>query len=227
MPTDASSSLRSSTPPPRHQPLRTYLRSALLLLFGIPTSLLAAANLWILLGAVGRITSQTDDIPANSTLLVLGTAPKQRNHHPNPFFEGRMDAVATLYHAGKAGRIILSGDRRRPEYNEPLAMREALVKRGIPATTMEVDNEGVRTLLSLRNARETFHLKEIITVTDDFHQPRCLFLARHFGIRARGFTGPPIPLHLSFKTRLREIPSRLKAFSETLLSHQHNKPLSP
>jgi vancomycin permeability regulator SanA len=71
-------------------------------------------------------------------------------------------------------------------------------------------------LLSLRNARETFHLKEIITVTDDFHQPRCLFLARHFGIRARGFTSTPVPLHLSIKTRLREIPSRLKAFSETI-----------
>lgn len=216
MPSAASISAPVSPAPPPRKPLRARLRLAILLLVAVPAAPLAATNVWILLSAVGRTTSKANEIPANSTLLVLGTSPKQRNHQPNPFFEGRMDAAATLYHAGKAGRIILSGDRRRPEYNEPLAMREALLKRGVPANTMEADNEGTRTLLSLRNARETFHLKEIITVTDDFHQPRCLFLARHFGIRARGFTGTPVPLRLSIKTRLREIPSRLKAFSETV-----------
>jgi SanA protein len=217
MTNDASSCAQKSQSMPPRKSLRARLTSALLLLIAIPTAPLATANLWILLSATGRTTSKIEDIPNNSTILVLGTAPKQRNHQPNPFFEGRMDATATLYHAGKAGRIILSGDRRRPEYNEPLAMRDALVKRGIPVNALEMDNEGARTLLSLRNAKQTYQLREIVTVTDDFHQPRCLFLARHFGINAQGFIGPSIPWRLSLKTRLREIPSRLKALSETLL----------
>jgi SanA protein len=211
----------SATPPaeaPPPQP-RSLLKKLLLAAITLPLTPIVIANIWILIGSIGRTTTQVDRIPTNSTLLVLGTSPKKRNLEPNPFFEGRMDAAAALYHAGKTRRIILSGDRRRPEYDEPLAMRDALIKRSVPAEMLEPDNAGTRTLLSLQNARNTFHLQTLITVTDDFHQPRCLFLARHFGISAQGFSSTPVPLKLSFKTRLREIPSRLKAFTEVLLSH--------
>lgn len=190
-------------------------RRCLLLLviggFGIAATL-ALTNWWILRGAEGRIVDQVDNLQAYDVGLVLGTAPTLRGGWKNPFFEARMNAAALLFREGKVRHLLVSGDNGRKSYDEPSAMRDALVARGVPVKAVTLDYAGFRTLDSVERAREVFGLEEAVIVTDDFHLPRSLFLARAKGLKAVGYRPDPVPWKWSKKTRTREVVSRAKAW---------------
>lgn len=166
--------------------------------------------LWV--GGKGVMADSTA-LPRDLTGLVLGTSPRSaRGGGPSPFFENRMDAAAVLYNAGVVRRLLLSGDNRHVAYNEPVAMRDALRQRGLPDTAMALDYAGFRTLDSVVRARKVFQLEEnVVIITDDFHLPRALFLARENGLRALGYAGESVPWERSFRTRIREWFSRTLA----------------
>lgn len=174
---------------------------------------LAVTNALVLWVGGRGIVTEVSTLPRNSTGLVLGTSPRSaRGAGPNPFFENRMDAAAALFHAGVVRRLLLSGDNRHVEYNEPVAMRDALRERGLPDTAMALDYAGFRTLDSVVRAREVFKLEEeVVVITDDFHLPRALFLAHKSGLKAVGYAGKPVPWQRSFRTRIREWFSRTRA----------------
>lgn len=198
----------------------THLRKLLFagLFAGVLLTLaVTAANLYIIKKEGRRVTPRADQIEKNEYALVLGTAPTF-HRRPNPFFVQRMDAAATLYRRGKVKKLLLSGDRSSDAYDEPAAMRAALISRGIPESATVLDNKGFRTINSVARAKRIFGLSKITIVTDDFHGARAVFLARHFGIDAVCFTSSPVPLSRSFKTRAREIASRTKAWLDVYVS---------
>jgi vancomycin permeability regulator SanA len=86
--------------------------------------------------------------------------------------------------------ILVSGDNRANNYNEPLAMRRWLIKRGVPTRNVVSDYGGRRTYDSLRRAQAVFGLQRAVLVTSDFHLPRALFLARSMGLDAVGVGAP-------------------------------------
>ena len=172
---------------------------------------LALANWWVLRHAKGRIVHRVERLDTYDVGLVLGTAPKLRGGWSNPFFEARMDAAAMLYREGKVRHLLVSGDNGQEDYDEPTAMRDALVSRGVPADAVTLDYAGFRTLDSIERARSVFGLKNIVIVTDDFHLPRALFLARAKDLAAIGYRPEPVPWKWSKKTRTREMVSRVKA----------------
>jgi SanA protein len=174
---------------------------------------LIGANLLVLKIGLSRIVSDLNKLPLGATGLVLGTAPRTvGGGGPNPFFEKRMDAAAQLYRAGIVNRLLLSGDNRRAEYNEPVAMRDALRQRGLPEAALTLDYAGFRTLDSVIRARKVFQLENnTVIITDDFHLPRALFIAEETGLPALGFAGETIPWTRSYRTRIREWLSRARA----------------
>lgn len=188
--------------------LQTAIAAVLLVLFS-----LLGANLLVLKIGCGRIVSDLDKLPIGATGLVLGTAPRTiGGGGPNPFFEKRMDAAAQLYKAGIINRVLLSGDNRRADYNEPVAMRDALRQRGLPEAALTLDYAGFRTLDSIVRAQKVFQLeKDTIIISDDFHLPRALFIAEETGLNALGFAGETIPWPRSYRTRIREWLSRARA----------------
>jgi len=168
-------------------------------------------NLWIELRAYRRVFSKVDDVPKNDVALVLGTSARLKGGGDNPFFAGRMAAAAELYRAGKIRHLILSGDNREARYDEPSSMRDALAKLGVPLDAMTLDYAGFRTLDSFARAKKVFGVDRLIIVTDDFHSPRAVLLARHFGIDAYAYHSKPVPMRWSTKTRIREIAARCRA----------------
>jgi SanA protein len=122
-----------------------------------------------------------------------------------------MDAAAAVWKAGKVRRIIVSGDNRRKDYDEPTSMLKALVARGVPADVVVRDYAGLRTLDTMFRAAHVFNVKDAIIVTDDWHLPRALFLADQAGIRSCGVASSPVPWSQSPMTRIREYLSRVKA----------------
>lgn len=184
-------------------------------LFGVGVFLLggilALANWWVLRHAHGRIIQNVDRLDAHDIGLVLGTSPRLKGGWKNPFFEARMNAAALLFREGKVRHLLLSGDNGQKDYDEPTEMREALVARGVPASAMTLDYAGFRTLDSIVRAKSVFGLKKAVIITDDFHLPRALFLARAKGLTAIGYLPESVPWKWSQKTRTREVVSRVKA----------------
>lgn len=167
--------------------------------------------------AAAHIETDAARLPAIDVALVLGAAPIGPEGGPNRYFEYRLDAAATLWRAGRVKYLLLSGDRRNDGYDEPTAMREGLVRRGVPASIIYRDFEGVRTRDSVVRARAVFGQNRLIVVSQRFHLARALFLAREEGIEALGFEARDVDRAYSVATELRRYPSALRAYYDIWL----------
>ncbi len=151
------------------------------LLFAV---LLVAGNWWVVQSTSSAIFSDYDRLPVNQVGLVLGTSSRLSNGSPNPFFNNRMNAAARLYALGKVGHIIVSGDNRTKFYNEPMEMKKALIKLGVPESAITLDYAGLRTLDSVVRSKEIFGQDHITIITQPFHSYRALFISRYYHIDA-------------------------------------------
>lgn len=151
-------------------------------------------------------------LPDVEFALVLGAAPIGPEGGPNRYLVYRLDAAAALWHAGKVKRLLVSGDKRPPDYDEPAAMEAGLIKRGVPASAIVRDEHGVRTLASVQRAETEFGQKRMIIVSQRFHLSRAIFLARERDIEAWGFEARDVARAYSILTELRRYPSALRAY---------------
>jgi SanA protein len=158
------------------------------------------------------VMSDASRLPATEVALVLGAAPIGPEGGPNRYFEYRLDAAAALWREGKVHYLLVSGDRRRPDYDEPSAMRAGLVARGVPAERIYRDFAGVRTRDSTLRASDVFGQKRLIVVSQPFHLARAIFLARQEGMEAWGLTARDVDRPYSILTTLRRYPSALRAY---------------
>lgn len=110
--------------------------------------------------------------------------------HPNgdlsQMLEDRVETAIALYKAGKVDRILVSGDNRRPEYNEPKAMADYLTSHAVAPQDVVLDYAGRSTYETCLRAKEIFGLQRALLVTQEFHLPRALYLAHELGLDATG-----------------------------------------
>ena len=142
--------------------------------------------------------------------LVLGASVKAGE--PNRVLRERLDTALLLYQEGKVQKLILSGDNRTIDYNEPEAMRRYLLEKEIPERDLILDYAGRRTYDSCFRAREVFEVSSLILITQDFHLPRALYLCNALGVDAIGVaadTNYPVQWLGSY---LREIPATIQAW---------------
>lgn len=158
------------------------------------------------------ITDDPARLPDVEFALVLGAAPIGPEGGPNRYLVYRLDAAAALWQAGKVKRLIVSGDKRPPDYDEPAAMEAGLIRRGVPADAIVRDELGVRTLASVQRAETEFGQKRMIIVSQRFHLSRAIFLARERDIEAWGFEARDVARAHSILTELRRYPSALRAY---------------
>ena len=142
--------------------------------------------------------------------LLLGTNRKYAGR-PNPFYSARIKAATELFASGKVAGIIVSGDNRRADYNEPAMMRADLVQAGVPGEFITMDLAGVRTLDSVVRARSVFQQKRVIVVSQRFHAQRAVFLARHFGLEAEAYSAAEPGWNWWIRVRTREVFARVIA----------------
>ena len=163
-----------------------------------------------------RVYDNVADIPHYHTALLLGTSPVGRFGGPNVFFISRINATVELYNAGKVDRILVSGDNRKEEYNEPEAMKQALIEKGIPAGIIFLDYDGFRTYDSVIRAKEVFGQDSFIVVSQQFHNERAVFIAGKKGIDAVGYNARDVRLGYGIITHVREWGARCKVFLDLL-----------
>ncbi len=163
-----------------------------------------------------RVYDNVADIPHHHTALLLGTSPEGRFGGPNMFFTARINATAELYEAGKIERILVSGDNRKKDYNEPEAMKQALIEKGIPAEIIFLDYAGFRTYDSVIRAKEVFGQNSFIVVSQKFHNERAVFIAGKKGIEAVGYNAGDVSRRYGIITHVREWGARCKVFLDLL-----------
>lgn len=122
-----------------------------------------------------------------------------------------MDAAAKLYQAGKVRHFILSGDNHTETYDEPSDMKAALMARDIPESAITLDYAGFRTLDSVVRCNSVFDQKQVIIVSQEFHNLRAVFIARSKGMDAVAFNARGVSRRYSLKTWLREYLARTVA----------------
>lgn len=166
--------------------------------------------------AKNRLYDNVEDIPHRHAAVVLGTSPLGRGGGPNLFFRARIKACAELYEAGKIDRIIVSGDNRYTYYNEPQAMKKALVEAGIPKDIIFADYAGFRTFDSVVRAKEVFGQDAFIVVSQKFHNERAVFIASRKGIDAIGYNAQDYPYRYGLVTHIREWFARCKVYIDLL-----------
>ena len=130
-------------------------------------------------------TYSSDEVPARRVAIVFG-AGLWRNGSPTPVLEDRVTTAANLYLAGKVEKLLLSGDNRFVEYNEPWAMRDLALSLGVPEDALVLDYAGRRTYDTCYRAKAIFGVTEAILVTQEFHLPRALYTCNRLGVSSVG-----------------------------------------
>jgi SanA protein len=177
--------------------------------------------------ASGRCFDDLTTCPEVNVALVLGCTPRVSGDRPNRYFTSRMDAAALLYHSGKCRYLLVSGDNGRSDYDEPTAMRDALLDRGVPESAIVRDHAGFDTLDSVLRAREVFGQDAFLVVSQAFHNERAICIARHHGIDAHGWNAEAVKGASAAKTRFREKIARVKTMLDLHLWKSGPKYLGP
>jgi SanA protein len=187
---------------------RRMLQTAVLLL-SLGLIFIAYANLTAVWASRGRIFDDVEKLPATRVGLVFGTTDRVSGRE-NLYFRYRIDAAEQVWKAGKVEILLVSGDNRSRYYNEPEKMRQALVRRGIPADRIVSDFAGLRTLDSVVRAKEIFGADRILFISQRFQNERAIYLAKAHDIEAYGFSARDVESSGAFKTRVREVGARVK-----------------
>ena len=141
----------------------------------------------------GRLCDRPEEVPAGRAALVLGTSQLLRDGSPNPYFDNRIRAAVLLWRTGRITAIVVSGDNGRTTYNEPEAMRDALVTQGVPAEAIRLDHAGFRTLDSVVRMHEIFGQRAFVVVSQEFHNLRAAVWRRRGDQRRRRADGRDDP----------------------------------
>lgn len=173
--------------------------------------------------AYGRTFNTVKDIPHNKYALLLATSPITPAGAHNFYFDNRIKATDELFKGGKIDYIIASGGDYTKDHhfgcNEPTAICDSLIARGIPKERIILDYDGTRTLNSIVKAKQVYGLDSITLISQKYHNERAIYLSDKNGIYAIGYNADPSHIQRSrIKNTIREAFARPKMFIDFILT---------
>ncbi|MDG4764132.1 ElyC/SanA/YdcF family protein [Solwaraspora sp. WMMD406] len=146
--------------------------------------LVTGSGYWIRASAADHVYD-VDSVPAAPVALVLG-AQVRPDGTPSEFLAARLELARRLVETDRVRAVLVSGDHREWNYDEPGAMRRWLIERGVPADKIVQDHAGLDTYDSCLRARQVFGVEQAIVVTQSFHVERAVTVCRRVGVDAVG-----------------------------------------
>ena len=147
--------------------------------------LVLALQAWTARRYEPMISVHVEAVPARPAAIVFGAGYWPSGQLSNILMD-RMDTAIDLYMAGKVRKLLLTGDNRFVDYNEPRRMAEYAQMRGVPREDLVLDYAGRRTYDSCYRAKAIFGLEEAVLVSQAYHLPRALFTCSRLGLDAVG-----------------------------------------
>jgi SanA protein len=130
-------------------------------------------------------TYTASDVPPRRVAIVFG-AGLWRDGTATPVLADRVTTAVNLYLAGKVEKLLMSGDNRFVDYNEPAVMRDLALSLGVPEDAIVLDFAGRRTYDTCYRAKAIFGVDEAILVTQAFHLPRAIYECNRLGVDSIG-----------------------------------------
>jgi len=166
------------------------------------------------------IFETTESISHNKVGLVLGTSKYLKSGYQNVYYSYRIEATVKLYKANKIDFVLISGDNGNSEYDEPTAMKNDLIEKGIPESKLFLDYAGFRTFDSVIRANKVFGQSSFTIISQKFHIERAIFIAEKNNIKAIGFVASKVSANYGIRTRIREKFARVKLMLDIVFNTQ-------
>ena len=193
-------------------------------------SLVALTNAVILFGTKDKIV--TPDVATTledvDCIVILGCLVRS-DGSPSDMLTDRLLTGTELYFKGASPIILMSGDHGQAEYDEVNAMKSFAIEKGVPSDDVFMDHAGFSTYESMYRAKEIFGADKIIVVTQGYHLPRALYVAKSLGIEAYGVSADVRTYRGQIVRDVRELLARTKDFAYTLFKPEPTylgKPIS-
>lgn len=136
---------------------------------------------------------------------------------PSTILEDRLKSALILYKNKKVKKILLSGDNEDRFYNEIRPMIRFMLDNKVNPADIFADYRGLRTYDTMFHAKNKFHIKDAVIVTQRFHQPRSVFIAKELGIQVSSLESDLQTYRDIGKYRLREVFAKCLAWAEIYL----------
>jgi SanA protein len=163
----------------------TGLIVGVLTLAGLALVAILGLRLWTNQRNADKMYETPDEVPAMPVAIVFGAGYWPSGQLSDALAD-RMETAIDLYRSGKVNKLLLTGDNRFANYNEPAAMAEYALAQGVPRDDLVLDYAGRRTYDSCYRARAIFGVSRAVVVTQKFHLPRALFTCESLGLEAVG-----------------------------------------
>lgn len=175
-------------------------RRRLLKLIVLLVAIAGAFSLALVVAAIGlrvwnereydeRAFARIADVPTAQSpriAIVFGAGLWNDASTPSPVLYDRIATAAELYRAGRVRKLLLTGDNRFKDYNEPEVMRRVAREMGVPDEDLISDFAGRSTYNSCYRAREIFAVRDAVLVTQEFHLNRALYLCNSLDVGSIG-----------------------------------------
>lgn len=193
--------------------------------------LVTGLNLWVMGNArslIYGISSQGDPYnkenpyrfsESHDCIIVLGAG--LRDGKPSPMLKDRLDKGISLYKAGAAPKLLMSGDHGRTDYNEVQVMKQYAIDAGVPSEDVFMDHARFSTYESMIRARDIFGVTSPIVVTQKYHLYRAVYIGKSLGIPCLGVATDDFAYGGQFYRSLRECLARCK---DVLTTHLGTPP---
>jgi len=141
--------------------------------------------LWLIAALILVINGLKERVEPADVAVVLGNE-VYLNGEPSRPLKARLDRAVELFRRHLFPQIVVSGGIETNGTDETLAMRQYLMRQGVPAEAILLDPRGADTM---DTAEDTVALmnqhgwKRIIVISQYFHLPRCKLAFRKAGIK--------------------------------------------
>lgn len=181
-----------------------------------------SVNIYVTWSAHKYVLYDTKLLQPTYVCIVLG-AGLGEDGTMSDFFKDRLLTALELYRNKTVMRLLISGDHGSKDYNEVDAAKVFLLQNGVAPNDIFLDHAGFDTYDSMYRAKEIFGITEAIVVSQAFHLPRAIYIARKLGINATAIAADKTDYGNAKigKLYFRETLAALKATLETAV---HTKP---
>ena len=139
---------------------------------------------------------QVDEQRPVDAIVVMGAA--QYDGRPSRIFAARIDHAVSLYLAGVAPKLVVTGGKADGDRTtEAATARAYAIARGVPESAILVEDQSRTTQTSIRSVATLLRehgLDDALFVSDRPHMLRVLRMAQDDGIQAWGSPTPSSPI---------------------------------
>ncbi len=159
--------------------------------------------------------AQSDETIKFDAILVLG-AGVNPDGNPSLMLRDRLDMAIKIYDAQLAPKLLMSGDHGNVSYDEVNVMKSYARTANVPSSDVFMDHAGFSTYESIYRAKAVFEANALIIVTQRYHLPRAVFIAKSLGIEAVGIAADDIRYSGQTMRAAREVLARVKDTGSTI-----------